>query len=61
MKLSHQFKSEGTGGKRIFDVVMKKPENWDENKKALVSENIGVRAQCCVVRMLSGEKKGLNV
>ena len=61
MKLSHQFKSGGTGGARIFDAVGKGPEIWDVKRKAPISENIGARAQCSVIDMLSGKRRGLDI
>ena len=51
MKLSHQFKSGGTGGKRISDQVGAGSEDWDENAKALVPKTVKARAK---VSMLVG-------
>jgi hypothetical protein len=60
MKLAHQLKSGGTGGKRIFDTVESVSENWDEKTKVLKPAGVGARAQCSVVDMLNGKNTGLD-
>lgn len=60
MKLSHQLKSGGTGGKRIFDTVGSGSENWDEKTKALKPAGVGARGQRSVMHMLSGKETGLD-
>lgn len=55
MKLSHQFKSGGTGGKRISDVVGQGAEDWDEKAKALIPKAVRARAKLSVGDMLTGQ------
>jgi hypothetical protein len=55
MKLSHQFKSGGTGGKRISDQVGPASEDWDENAKALFPQSVKERARVSVRDMLVGK------
>ena len=40
MKLSHQFKSGGNGGKRISDQVGAGAEIWDERAKSLIPKEV---------------------
>jgi hypothetical protein len=54
MKLSHQFKSEGGGG-RIFDTVGAGSEFWDEKAKALIPKAVRERAKANVGDMLVGK------
>ena len=56
MKLSHQFKSGGTGGKRISDTVGAGSEDWDEKAKALIPKDVKIRAQHNVMDMLMGKE-----
>jgi hypothetical protein len=56
MKLSHQFKSGGTGGKRISDTVGAGSEDWDEKAKALIPKDVRERAKVSVEDMLMGQK-----
>ncbi|TVY21720.1 hypothetical protein LARI1_G000400 [Lachnellula arida] len=55
MKLSHQFKSGGTGGKRISDTVGAGSEDWDENAKALIPRDVRERAKISVGDMLASQ------
>lgn len=55
MKLSHQFKSGGTGGKRISDQVGAGSKDWDENAKALIPKEVRERAKFSVGDMLAGQ------
>lgn len=55
MKLSHQFKSGGTGGKRISDKVGAGSEDWDEKAKALIPKDVRARAELSVGDMLVGK------
>ncbi len=52
MKLSHQFKSGGTGGKRTSDQVGAGSEDWDEKAEAPRPENIRERAKFSVGDLL---------
>jgi hypothetical protein len=54
MKLSHQFKSGGTGGERISDKVGAGSEDWDEEAKALIPKEVRARAEMSVRDMLVG-------
>ena len=54
MKLSHQFKSGGTGGKRISDLVGAGSDDWDEKAKALIPNDVRERAKVSVCDMLVG-------
>lgn len=54
-KLSYQFKSGGTGGKRISDKVGAGSENWDEKAKALIPKDVRERARLSVGDMLLGK------
>jgi hypothetical protein len=56
MKLSHQFKSGGTGGKRISDKVGAGSEDWDENAKAIIHKHVRERAKFNVGDMLMAER-----
>jgi DNA-binding transcriptional regulator/RsmH inhibitor MraZ len=56
MKLSRQFKSGGTGGKRISDTIGAGSEDWDENAKALIPKGVRERAKVSVEDMLVGQK-----
>lgn len=58
-KLHHQFKSGGTGGKRISDHVGAGSENWDEKAKALIPKD--VRAKVSVTDMLVGKGKSNTI
>lgn len=55
MKLSHQFKSGGTGGKRISDEVGAGSEDWDEKAKALIPKDVRERAKLSIKDMLVGK------
>lgn len=55
MKLSNQFKSGGTGGKRISDQVGAGSEHWDENLKALIPKDVRDRARNSIGDMLQGK------
>lgn len=55
MKLSHQFKSGDTGGKRISDQVGAGSEDWDEKAKALIPKSVRERAKVNVRDMLVGK------
>jgi hypothetical protein len=57
MKLSHQFKSGGTGGKRISDQIGAGSEDWDEKAKALIPKDVREMAKMSVRDMLIGKKK----
>ncbi|CAD6448851.1 83eb6286-febd-4979-aea5-cad02acdcf12 [Sclerotinia trifoliorum] len=57
-KLRHQFKSGGTGDKRISDRVGAGSEDWDEKAKALIPKEVKARARQSVSDMLVG-KPGL--
>lgn len=59
-KLSHQFKSGGTGGKRISDAVGAGSEFWDEKAKALIPKEVRERAKVSVEDMLVGREKSLS-
>ena len=59
MKLGHQFKSGGTGGKRISDTIGAGSEDWDEKAKAFIPKDIRERARLSVRDMLVG-KPGLQ-
>lgn len=54
-KLSYQFKSQGTGGKRISDQVGAGSEDWDEKAKALIPKHVRERAKVSVEDMLVGK------
>jgi hypothetical protein len=55
MKLTHQFKSGATGGKRISDTVGAGSEDWDEKAKALIPKNVRARAAYGIGDMLVGK------
>ena len=55
MKLSHQFKSAGTGGKRISDQVGPGSEDWDEKAKALIPKDVTEGSKLSVGDMLVGK------
>ncbi|KAH8592764.1 hypothetical protein B0O99DRAFT_232137 [Bisporella sp. PMI_857] len=52
MKLSHQFKSGDTGGKRMSDTIGAGSEDWDEKAKAMIPKDIRARAKMSVGDML---------
>ena len=54
-KLAYQFKSGGTGGKRISDTVGAGSEDWDERAKALIPKDVRERAKVSVRDMLVGK------
>lgn len=54
-KLAYQFKSGGTGGKRISDKVGAGSEDWDEKAKALIPKDVRERAKCSVADMITGK------
>jgi hypothetical protein len=56
-KLSYQFKSGGTGGKRISDQVGAGSEYWDKKAKALIPKDVRERAKVSVEDMLKGKGK----
>jgi hypothetical protein len=56
-KLSYQFKSGGTGGKRISDQVGAGSGDWDENLKAIIPKHVRERAKNSVEDMLVGKGK----
>jgi len=56
-KLAHQFRSGGTGGKRISDQVGAGSENWDEKAKALIPKEVRERAKASVGDLLTGKAK----
>ncbi|ESZ97383.1 hypothetical protein SBOR_2211 [Sclerotinia borealis F-4128] len=58
MKLGHQFKSAGTGGKRISNRVGAGSEGWDEKANGLIPKEVKARARQSVSDMLVG-KPGL--
>lgn len=58
MKLSHQFKSGDSGGKRIFDQVSAGSGHWDEKAKALISKEVRERARYSVADMVTGKDSG---
>lgn len=51
-KLRSQFKSGGTGGKRISDQVGAGSDDWDEKAKALIPKDVKERAKLSVEGML---------
>jgi len=53
-KLSCQFKSGGTGGKRISDQVGAGSQDWDEKAKALIPKDVRERSKVSVKDMLTG-------
>lgn len=59
MKLSYQFKSGNTGGKRISDTVGAGSEDWDENVKALIPKDVKARAKFKVTDMLVSQSLGI--
>jgi len=56
-KLSYQFKSGGTGGKRMSDQVGAGSDDWDEKAKALIPKDVRERAKVSVKDMLAGKGK----
>jgi hypothetical protein len=56
-KLSYQFKSGNTGGKRVSDMVGAGSEDWDEKAKALITKDVRERARISVGDMLSGKRR----
>jgi hypothetical protein len=57
MKLSHQFQSGGTGGRRISDQVGAGSDLWDEKTKSLVPRGVGERPKPSVRDMLVGRAR----
>jgi hypothetical protein len=57
MKLSHQFRSGETGGKRISDTVGAGSKDWDEKLKGLVTPEVRERAKTSVQDMLMQPSK----
>ncbi|KAH9223657.1 hypothetical protein DL95DRAFT_283939 [Leptodontidium sp. 2 PMI_412] len=55
MKLSHQFESGDSGGKRISDQVGADSEYWDEKAKALIPKDVRERARYSVADMVTGK------
>ncbi|KAK0116726.1 hypothetical protein ONS96_012577 [Cadophora gregata f. sp. sojae] len=55
MKLSHQFKSGDSGGKRVSDQVGAGSEHWDDKAKALITKEVRERARCSVADMVTGK------
>ncbi|KAG4433429.1 hypothetical protein IFR05_011094 [Cadophora sp. M221] len=55
MKLSHQFKSGDSGGKRISDQVGAGSEHWDEKAKALIPQGVREKARYSVADMVTGK------
>jgi hypothetical protein len=60
MKLSHQLKSGGTGGIRVFDNVERGFGNWDK-AKTLGPADIKSKSQCSVVDMIKGKEPGMSM
>lgn len=60
MKLSHQLKSGGTGGIRVFDNVERGFGNWDK-AKTLGPADIKSKSQCSVVDMMKGKEPGMSM
>lgn len=56
MKLSHQFKSGESGGKRIADTVGAGAADWDDKAKALIPKEIRMRAKHGIKDMLAGSQ-----
>jgi hypothetical protein len=56
-KLSYQFKSGGTGGKRISDQVGAGSEDWNEKAEALIPKDVRERSKVSVKDMLTGKGK----
>ncbi len=56
-KLSHQFKSGGTGGKRVSDQVGAGSDDWDEKAKAPIPKHVRERAKVSIGDMLTGKGK----
>ncbi|KUJ11925.1 uncharacterized protein LY89DRAFT_673732 [Mollisia scopiformis] len=54
-KLGYQFKSQGTGGKRILDKVGAGSEDWDDKAKALIPKHVRERAKVSVEDMVAGK------
>lgn len=61
MRLSHQFKSEGTAEAKKFDEVGRGPENWHLKSKVQIPVDIEARAQRNGMDMLNGKGKGLDI
>jgi len=59
-KLSYQFKSGGTGGKRVSDTVGAGSEDWDEKAKALIPKETRARAKHSVRDMLMGNSAPIS-
>lgn len=53
--MAHQFKSHGTGGKRISDQVGAGSEDWDEKAKTLIPQHVRERAKVSVQDMIAGK------
>ncbi|KAH7356581.1 hypothetical protein BKA65DRAFT_210114 [Rhexocercosporidium sp. MPI-PUGE-AT-0058] len=60
MKLSHQFKSGDSGGKRISDQVGAGSEHWDEKAKALITKDVREMARYGVADMVTGKESSGN-
>lgn len=60
-KLASQFKSGGTGGKRISDTVGAGSEDWDEKAKALIPKDIRERAKLSVADMVVSRRNSRMV
>lgn len=56
MKLGHQFKSDGTGGKRTSGKVGAGSEDWDGKANALIPEEVKTRTARQSVRDMLVEK-----
>ena len=59
-KLSYQFKSGGTGGKRISDAVGAGSKDWHEATKAIITEEEKSRAMVNFKDMLMGKRNGTS-
>jgi hypothetical protein len=59
LKLSHQYKSEGTGGKRISDQVGAGSEDWDEKAGVIIPKDMR-RSKVNIKDMLLAGKNGKN-
>lgn len=51
-KLAQQFRSGGTGGKRMSDTIEPGSEDWDEKSKALIPKDVRARANYSIGDML---------
>lgn len=57
-KLAHQFRSGGSGGKRISDTVGAGSVDWDEKAKAIIRPEVRSRAERSVKDLLVGGSQG---